>query len=491
MFDNKIDLSSNYDELSKFKPPLIKVIGVGGGGGNVVNRMIADGIVGVDYCVINTDIAVLNESSANTKLVIGKKLTKGQGAGMKPDIGRKAALEDGSDIEEYLKGGEVVFIAVGMGGGTGTGAAPVLAQMSKELGILTVGVVTTPFLFEGRKRNKIAAAGVDELRKHTDTLMIIPNDRLLEIAGNDNQVMTVIESFRMADDVLKQAISGLTMLINRTGVINLDFADVKTVMKNKGKAIIGIGSGVGEGRGLTAARRAIKSPILNEVNIKGATGAIINIVADKEFTLLDAKNTASYIESYGTEDADVMFGLVYDESKKSEVTVTVIATGFDDQLITEDVNERITVQSSFDRFNEEEQTEETDKEQDSDLAKVIHISPKQGDFSKKEALAGKTGDDENKNLDLLAGAGSEDGVGEAKIDDTNTDDRNIDDNNQEDDGNDSNNNEEVELVLSSDDLKRIERDPFIPGKLVGDKKLTEDREYPAFLRRYNKKNSDK
>lgn len=427
-----------------FKPPVIKVIGVGGGGGNVVDRMIFEGIDGVDYCVMNTDVAVLRQSKAATKIAIGKKLTKGQGAGMMPDIGKSAALEDVSEIEHYLQGADIVFIAVGMGGGTGTGAAPVVAQISKEFGILTVGVVTIPFKFEGKKRSLIALQGIEELKKHTDTLMIIPNDRLLEIAGNDNRIITVLESFIMADDVLKQAISGLTMLINRTGVINLDFADVKTVMKNKGKAIIGIGHGVGEGRGLTAAKRAIQSPILNEVNIKGATGAIINIVADREFTLIDARDTASYIESYGTEDAHVMFGLVYDDNLVNEVSVTVIATGFENASTI--IEKKITVSHTFEKFQESiinEKKVELDRE-----SKIIHI----------------TGNKIHSALEI-------EGLNES----LKKDDKLINDDGL------------VELELTKEHLQHVEKDPFYPRTVKNDR-LKNDKDFPAFLRRHREKN---
>ncbi len=441
---------------SHFQPPVIKVVGVGGGGGNVVNRMIAEGIDGVDYCVINTDVAVLRESKAINKIAIGKKLTKGQGAGMIPETGKNAAMEDFREIEDYLRGADIVFIAVGMGGGTGTGAAPVVAQISKEFDILTVGVVTLPFKFEGSKRFKIAEKGIAEFKKHTDTLMVIPNERLLEIAGTDNRVITVMESFQMADDVLKQAISGLTMLINRTGVINLDFADVRTVMQNKGKAIIGIGHGVGEGRGLTAAKRAIQSPILNEVNIKGATGVIINILADKEFTLIDARDTASYIEGFGTDDAHVMFGLVYDDNLKNEVSVTVIATGFESQPA--DVStDRITVENTFTKFKDS-----LDQTSKADGSKVILFgSPDKDAQTKTEAPVAETKVDEGK-------------IAEIK--------KSSSDTLEADDG-------LVELELTKDDLQSVERDPYIPQALR-DKKLINDRDFPAFLRRHREKNKN-
>lgn len=310
--------------------PTIKVIGVGGGGGNVVNRMINDNIKGVEYISANTDVMVLNSSKADVTLALGSKITKGLGAGMKPDIGRQAAEENIDSIKNVLDNTDLVFIAAGMGGGTGTGAAPVIAEIAKEKKILTVGVVTTPFRFEGSKRQRIAEIGIEELRKHVDTLMVIPNNKLLEIASPKT---TMTEAFLIADDVLKQAISGITNLINLEGVINLDFADLKTVMANKGRAIMGTGIATGENRGLEAAKKAISSPLLSDKPISGATGVIINIVADDQFSLLDAEAAADLIQSSADHDADVIFGLVHNGSKDNSVMITVIATGFDSKHV--------------------------------------------------------------------------------------------------------------------------------------------------------------
>ncbi len=309
--------------------PTIKVVGVGGGGGNVVNRMIQDGIKGVHYIAANTDVMVLNSSRADTTLPLGTQITKGLGAGMKPEIGRMAAEEDIEAIKDVLEDADMIFIAAGMGGGTGTGAAPIVAEIAKEHKILTVGVVTTPFRFEGSKRARIGELGIEELKKHVDTLMVIPNDKLLEIASSKT---TMNEAFSIADDVLKQAISGITNLINLEGVINLDFADLKTVMLNKGRAIMGTGIGTGENRGLEAAKKAISSPLLSDKPISGATGVIINIVADEQFSLLDAEAAADFIQSTADQDADVIFGLVTDPSKENEVVITVIATGFENPM---------------------------------------------------------------------------------------------------------------------------------------------------------------
>lgn len=306
--------------------PTIKVVGVGGGGGNVVNRMVNDGVKGVQYIAANTDVMVLNSSKADITIPLGTKNTKGLGAGMKPEVGKAAAEEDLDTIKSILEGTDLIFVAAGMGGGTGTGAAPVIAEIAKEMKVLTVAVVTSPFRFEGNKRARIADEGIEELKKHVDTLMVIPNNKLLEIASPKT---TMNEAFSIADDVLKQAISGITDLLNREGVINLDFADLKTVMSNKGRAIMGTGIGTGEGRGLDAAQKAISSPLLSDTPISGATGVIINIVADEDFSLLDAQSAADFIQGSADQDADVIFGLVTDNTKENEVVITVIATGFD------------------------------------------------------------------------------------------------------------------------------------------------------------------
>ncbi|OGG96558.1 MAG: cell division protein FtsZ, partial [Candidatus Lambdaproteobacteria bacterium RIFOXYD12_FULL_49_8] len=305
--------------------PVIKVFGVGGGGGNVVNRMVRDNIKNVTFVAANTDVMVLNSSLADITIPLGTQITKGLGAGMKPEIGKMAAEEAIAQVNACLENTDMVFIAAGMGGGTGTGAAPVIAEMAREKKILTVGVVTTPFRFEGSKRAKLAEKGIEELRKHVDTLMVIPNNKLLEIAS---QKTTMNEAFEIADDVLKQAISGITNLVNLEGVINLDFADLKTVMSNKGRAIMGTGVGHGENRGLEAAKKAISSPLLSDRPISGATGVIINIVADENFSLLDAEAAADFIQCTADADADVIFGLVTDHTKDNEVVITVIATGF-------------------------------------------------------------------------------------------------------------------------------------------------------------------
>ena len=304
--------------------PVIKVIGVGGGGGNVVNRLIKEDIKNVEYIVTNTDSAVLRSSSAHIRIQIGEKITRGMGVGMRPEIGRMSAEESIEELKSVLEGTDLVFIAVGMGGGTGTGAAPVIAEIAKEKKALTIGVVTTPFRFEGMKRQRIADRGLVELRKHVDTLITISNNRLLETASRKTSVR---EAFSLADDVLKQAISGIATLINLEGVVNLDFADLQTVMARKGTAIMGTGIGVGKNRGIEAVKNAIFSPILDQP-IEGASGIIVNIVADEGFTLLDAEAAVNFVQRGASQDADVIFGLVYNPEQKEEVVASVIATGF-------------------------------------------------------------------------------------------------------------------------------------------------------------------
>jgi len=323
-----IDIDNIESEPLHTGLPTIKVIGVGGAGGNVVNRMIQENIKGVQYISINTDTMALNSSLADATIAIGTEITKGLGAGMKPEIGRMAAEEDLDSIKSILEETDMVFLAAGMGGGTGTGALPIVAEVAKEMKILTVAVITTPFGFEGSKRANLADGGINELKKHVDTLVVIPNNKLLEIASPKT---TMTEAFLMADDILKQAISGITNLINLEGIINLDFADLHTVMYNKGSAYMGTGNGRGESRGLTAVKSALTSPLISKP-IDGATGVIINIVADEAFPLLDAEAAAEHIQSSASQDADVIFGLVYDPALRDEVVVTVIATGYDPEL---------------------------------------------------------------------------------------------------------------------------------------------------------------
>ncbi len=302
----------------------IKVVGVGGGGCNAVNTMIRAGLTGVEFIAANTDKQVLESVLAPTKIAIGQELTRGLGAGANPEIGRKAALEDYAQITDCLTGADMVFITAGMGGGTGTGAAPIFAKVAKEIGALTVGVVTKPFLFEGKKRMRQALEGIAQLRESVDSLIIIPNNRLLSISGAN---LSMMQAFGKADDILLNAVQGISDLINHTGYINSDFADVRTIMENKGLALMGIGFGNGEHRALEAATSAISSPLLEDISINGATGIIVNITGGSGLTLHEVNEATSIIQEAAHEDAQIIFGTVIDESMSDRVKVTVIATG--------------------------------------------------------------------------------------------------------------------------------------------------------------------
>jgi len=304
----------------------IRVIGVGGGGTNAISTMISLGLSGVEFIAANTDSQSLASNPASIHVQLGCELTQGLGAGANPDIGKKAALEDSSKVAEALYGTDMVFITAGMGGGTGTGGAPVIANIAKEAGALTVGVVTKPFNFEGKKRRKNADTGIDELREAVDTLICIPNQRLLYIA---NESTSMLECFKKADEVLYQAVKGISDLINIRGLINLDFADVRTVMSNKGMALMGSGTASGENRAVEAARTAISSPLLEDVAINGARGIIINITGGPDLTLFEVNEASSLITEEAHEEAEIIFGSVIEDDLKDEVRVTVIATGFD------------------------------------------------------------------------------------------------------------------------------------------------------------------
>ncbi len=303
----------------------IKVIGVGGAGNNAVNRMIEAGIRNVEFIAVNTDRQTLNESKANSKIQIGEKLTRGLGAGANPDIGSQAAEESRAEIAEVLKGADMVFVTAGMGGGTGTGAAPIVAATAKEMGILTIGVVTKPFTFEGKKRLAQAERGVASLKGKVDTLVVIPNDKLLQVIDRKT---SMIEAFRMADDVLRQGVQGISDLISVPGVINLDFADVRTIMLNQGMAHMGIGSASGENRAEDAAKQAIQSPLL-ETSIEGARGIIINITGGSDMGLHEANTAAELVQRSADPEANIIFGTVIDDSMGDEIQITVIATGFE------------------------------------------------------------------------------------------------------------------------------------------------------------------
>ncbi|EJQ98821.1 MULTISPECIES: cell division protein FtsZ [Bacillus] len=321
-----LEFDTTQDQLAN-----IKVIGVGGGGNNAVNRMIEHGVQGVDFIAVNTDAQALNLSKAETKMQIGGKLTRGLGAGANPEVGKKAAEESKEQIQEALRGADMVFVTAGMGGGTGTGAAPVVAQVAKELGALTVGVVTRPFTFEGRKRATQAASGIASFKENVDTLIVIPNDRLLEIVDKNTPML---EAFREADNVLRQGVQGISDLIATPGLINLDFADVKTIMSNRGSALMGIGSGNGENRAAEAAKKAISSPLL-ETSIDGAQGVIMNITGGANLSLYEVQEAADIVASASDPEVNMIFGSVINEGLKDDIVVTVIATGFDDSASTQ------------------------------------------------------------------------------------------------------------------------------------------------------------
>lgn len=303
----------------------IRVVGVGGGGSNAVSTMIEGGMSGVEFVVANTDIQALNSSKAGYKIQLGADLTKGLGAGANPDVGRRSAIESYNQIVDQLKGSDMVFVTAGMGGGTGTGGAPVVAKIARELGALTIGVVTKPFVFEGKKRTKHAESGLSELKDNVDALIVIPNQKLLAISGDKTPLL---DTFKKADEVLLQAVKGISDLINIRGLINLDFADIRTVMANKGLALMGTGSAKGENRAIEAATQAISSPLLENVKIDGATGIIINVTGGSDLSLYEVNEASMLITEAASEDAEVIFGAVIDPNLVDEVRVTVIATGF-------------------------------------------------------------------------------------------------------------------------------------------------------------------
>ncbi len=307
----------------------IKVIGVGGGGSNAVNRMILAGLRGVEFITVNTDSQALHLSKADIKIQIGTKLTRGLGAGANPEIGTKAAEETREEIVQALKGADMVFVTAGMGGGTGTGAAPVIAEIAREVGALTVGVVTRPFTFEGRKRAMQADTGIGDLKLKVDTLITIPNDRLLQVVDRHTSIN---EAFRIADDVLRQGVQGISDLIAIPGLINLDFADVKTIMNDTGSALMGIGQSGGENRAAEAAKKAISSPLL-ETSIEGAKGVLLNITGGGNLGLFEVNEAAEIIAEAADQEANIIFGAVIDENLSDEVRVTVIATGFDQRAV--------------------------------------------------------------------------------------------------------------------------------------------------------------
>ena len=312
----------------------MKVFGVGGGGGNAVNRMIAEDLEGVEFISVNTDAQALKNAAAQVKIQIGKLLTRGLGAGARPEIGRQAIEESRDEIAKALEGADLVFITAGMGGGTGTGAAPVIAEMAREMGALTIGIVTKPFLFEGKKRMRQAEMGLAELKRAADTVIVVPNERLLSVVGKGTSFR---DALKKADEVLLHATQGISDLIHVTGEVNVDFADVRTVMQNRGPALMGTGFGRGENRAVEAAQEAISSPLLDNVTIEGAAGVLINITGGMDLTIDEVTTIASIIQEAAGDDAEIIFGAVHDPTLEGEVRVTVIATGLEQDAASEPI----------------------------------------------------------------------------------------------------------------------------------------------------------
>lgn len=360
-----LEFDTSVDQLA-----VIKVIGVGGGGNNAVNRMIEHGVQGVDFIAVNTDSQALNLSKAEIKLQIGTKLTRGLGAGANPEVGKKAAEESREQLEEVLRGADMVFVTAGMGGGTGTGAAPVIAQIARDLGSLTVGVVTRPFTFEGRKRQTQAIGGIGGMKEAVDTLIVIPNDKLLQIVDKSTPML---EAFREADNVLRQGVQGISDLIATPGLINLDFADVKTIMSNKGSALMGIGIATGENRAAEAAKKAISSPLL-ESSIDGAKGVLMNITGGSNLSLFEVQEAADIVASASDEEVNMIFGSVINENLKDEIIVTVIATGFTEEALQQ---HRGNVRPSINNINNNRQAAPQQQAPIREQRQEIHVQQEQ------------------------------------------------------------------------------------------------------------------
>lgn len=358
--------------MAEIKPPVetfarIKVVGVGGSGGNAINRMIDAKLKGIEFVAINTDAQDLHHNKASEKVHIGKNLTKGLGAGMNPDVGRQAAEENRDEIQEVLKGADMVFVTCGLGGGTGTGAAPIVAETAKELGALTVAVVTKPFTFEGAQRRAIADEGLENLKERVDTLITIPNDKLLQIIDKKT---TLINSFKIVDDVLRQGVQGISDLITKPGIVNVDFADVRAVMSNSGSALMGIGVASGEERASEAAKAAINSPLL-ELAVDGAKGVLFNVCGSSDLTMLEINEAANIITESIDPNAKVIFGAVVDEAvKKGEIQITVVATGFDADRVNESVARKITRISTEKSSDKKNVPISSDDDLDIELGKI-------------------------------------------------------------------------------------------------------------------------
>ena len=420
---NFSDIQPVRDDL-----PKIKVVGVGGGGGNAVNRMIQSGVQGVDFVVANTDLQDLRKSLAPQKLQIGSKCSRGLGAGAKPEIGRNAALESIDQIRDSLQGADMVFLAAGMGGGTGTGGTPIVAQVAQEMKALTVGVVTLPFNFEAKRRRKVANGGVTELRDHVDTLIVVPNENLFSII---NRRTPMTEAFGFADDVLRQGVQGISDLITRDGLVNLDFADVRSVMANKGKAVMGTGLASGENRARHAAEQALHSPLLNDNTIDGARGILINVVGGLMMGMQEVEEASTFIKEHGHKDAEIIWGAAINPDFEDQMMITVIATGFDEQEATEKISvpglpampfDALVVTNKHSQINTETDEKEFNSEVELNLEKNDSIEPYSDDdyFEETESITADDkafveGDPEDSSFS--ATAQSEDSNEESVVDD--------------------------------------------------------------------------
>ncbi len=420
---NFSDIQPVRDDL-----PKIKVVGVGGGGGNAVNRMIQSGVQGVDFVVANTDLQDLRKSLAPQKLQIGSNCSRGLGAGAKPEIGRNAALESIDQIRDSLQGADMVFLAAGMGGGTGTGGTPIVAQVAQEMNALTVGVVTLPFNFEAKRRRKVANGGVTELRDHVDTLIVVPNENLFSII---NRRTPMTEAFGFADDVLRQGVQGISDLITRDGLVNLDFADVRSVMANKGKAVMGTGLASGENRARHAAEQALHSPLLNDNTIDGARGILINVVGGLMMGMQEVEEASTFIKEHGHKDAEIIWGAAINPDFEDQMMITVIATGFDEQEATEKISvpglpampfDALVVTNKHSQINTETDEKEFNSEVELNLEKNDSIEPYSDDdyFEETESITADDkafveGDPEDSSFS--ATAQSEDSNEESVVDD--------------------------------------------------------------------------
>ncbi len=420
---NFSDIQPVRDDL-----PKIKVIGVGGGGGNAVNRMIQTGVQGVDFVVANTDLQDLRKSLAPQKLQIGSNCSRGLGAGAKPEIGRNAALESIDQIRDSLQGADMVFLAAGMGGGTGTGGTPIVAQVAQEMNALTVGVVTLPFNFEAKRRRKVANGGVTELRDHVDTLIVVPNENLFSII---NRRTPMTEAFGFADDVLRQGVQGISDLITRDGLVNLDFADVRSVMANKGKAVMGTGLASGENRARHAAEQALHSPLLNDNTIDGARGILINVVGGLMMGMQEVEEASTFIKEQGHKDAEIIWGAAINPDFEDQMMITVIATGFDEQEATEKISvpglpampfDALVVTNKHSQINTETDEKEFNSEVELNLEKNDSIEPYSDDdyFEENESITADDkafveGDTEDSSFSAITQ--SEDSNEESVVDD--------------------------------------------------------------------------